>query len=65
MIDPFALANRTKLVNCSLDAAAPVGLLGEQKNMISVRGIVERSGKKPFSGVHFIYSILAYFSTSF
>ena len=31
---------------------SPVGLLGEQKKMISVLGAVERSGKKSFSGEH-------------
>jgi hypothetical protein len=35
---PFFLANSTRAVSCARLAAAPVGLLGEQKKMMSVRG---------------------------
>ena len=35
MMDPFFLAASTKLVSWSLVAAAPVGLFGEQKKMMS------------------------------
>ena len=65
IIDPFFFANSTSWLSCSLVAAEPVGLFGEQKNMISVLPVVDKSGKKPFSGVHLMYSMLAYFSTSF
>ena len=65
MIDPLSFANFTSRVSCSLVAAEPVGLFGEQKNMISVRVTLDKSGKKPFSGVHLMYSILPYFSKSF
>lgn len=34
-MDPFFFAASTKLVSCSLVAAAPVGLFGEQKKMMS------------------------------
>ena len=34
-MDPFFLAASTKLVSCSRVAAAPVGLFGEQKKMMS------------------------------
>lgn len=33
--EPFLRAASTKLVSCALVAAAPVGLLGEQKKMTS------------------------------
>lgn len=35
MIDPFLRAVSTKCFSCSLVAAAPVGLFGEQKKMMS------------------------------
>lgn len=38
MMLPFLRANSTSWVSCSRVAAAPVGLLGEQKKMMSVRG---------------------------
>ena len=37
MMDPFFLAKATSSVSCSRVAAAPVGLFGEQKKMMSVR----------------------------
>ena len=37
MIEPLARAKATRCFNCSRVAAAPVGLLGEQKNIRSVR----------------------------
>jgi hypothetical protein len=61
MIDPLSLANLTSFVSWSRDAAAPVGLFGEQKKIISVRGTVDRSGKNPFSGMHLMYSMFPYF----
>jgi hypothetical protein len=63
-MDPLSFANFTNLVSWSRDAAAPVGLLGEQKKIISVRGTVDRSGKNPFSGLHLMYSTFPYFWTS-
>lgn len=36
-MDPFFLANATSCSSCWRVAAAPVGLLGEQKKMMSVR----------------------------
>lgn len=48
MIDPFSLANSTSCSNCSLDAAWPVGLFGEQKKMTSVLEVFDKSGKKLF-----------------
>jgi hypothetical protein len=38
MMDPLARANSTRDVSWARVAAAPVGLLGEQKKMRSVRG---------------------------
>lgn len=55
MMDPFFLAKATSSSNCCREADAPVGLLGEQKKMMSVRGVDDKSGKKSFSGVHFMY----------
>jgi hypothetical protein len=60
MIDPFFLAKVTSSLSCLRVAAAPVGLFGEQKKMISVRGTSDKSGKKLFSGKHFMYTILPY-----
>ena len=37
MMEPFFLAKATNSVSCLRVAAAPVGLLGEQKKMRSVR----------------------------
>ena len=37
MIEPFFLAKATSSVSCLRVAAAPVGLFGEQKKMMSVR----------------------------
>lgn len=42
MMLPFFLAKDTSSVSCCRVAAAPVGLLGEQKKMMSVRGVWER-----------------------
>lgn len=64
MIDPFALANSTSRSNCGRDAAVPVGLLGEQKKMTSVCGVVVRSGKKSFSGQLLMYTMFWYFRVS-
>ena len=52
MMLPFFLAKATKSVSCCRVAALPVGLFGEQKKMMSVRGATDRSGKKSFSGLH-------------
>src|SRR3989338_3935772 len=52
IIDLFSFANSTSCFNCSFVATAPVGLLGEQKNMNSVSFALSNSGKNPFSGVH-------------
>jgi hypothetical protein len=53
MMLPFFLANATNSSSCARVAAAPVGLLGEQKKMRSVRGAFDRSGKKPLAASHF------------
>ncbi|KAF5201969.1 hypothetical protein FRX31_008447 [Thalictrum thalictroides] len=44
------------IVSVALVAEEPVGLLGEQKNITSVRKTFDKSGKKSFSGVHLIMS---------
>ena len=43
MMDPFLRANSTSSVSCWRVAAAPVGLFGEQKKMMSVRGTCIRA----------------------
>ena len=52
----MARQKSTRRVSCARVAAAPVGLLGEQKKTTSVRAARARSGKKSFSGVHAMYS---------
>jgi len=61
MIEPFAFANSTSCSSCCRDAALPVGLFGEQKKIKSVLGVLDRFGKKLFSGLHSMYTIFLYF----
>eukprot|EP00964_Phaeocystis_antarctica_P026251 scaffold14780_cov72-Phaeocystis_antarctica.AAC.6 len=60
MIEPRSLAHATSCSSCSRVAAAPVGLFGEQKYTTSARSAFSRSGKKPFSGPHFMYTMPSY-----
>ena len=61
MIEPRSRAHWTSCVSCSRVAAAPVGLLGEQNvETTSARSAFSRSGKKPFSGPHFMYTMPLY-----
>lgn len=60
MMDPLAVAKSTRRRSWAAEAAVPVGLFGEQKKMISVLGVIDKSGKKSLSGVHFMYTILSY-----
>ena len=64
MMEPLRRAKSTSSRSCAADAACPVGLLGEQKKMTSVRGTRERSGKKWFSGAHRMYAMPAYLPAS-
>merc|ERR1719258_182456 len=57
MMLPFLRANATSSSSCAFVAAAPVGLFGEQKKITSVAFVLARSGKKPFSGLHGMYSM--------
>ena len=43
-MEPFLRAKATSSVSCARVAAAPVGLLGEQKKMMSVRGTCRVGG---------------------
>ena len=49
-MDPFLRANATSSVNCLRVAAAPVGLLGEQKKMTSVRGTCKEAMSRVIIG---------------
>jgi hypothetical protein len=62
MMDPFLVANPTSSVNSSLDAAIPVGLLGEQKYIKSVRSAAAKSGKKFLLGFPFMYTTFSFSS---
>lgn len=62
--DPFAFAKSTSSFSCCLVAALPVGLFGEQKKITSALGVDDKSGKKLFSGTHFMYTMFLYFFVS-
>lgn len=63
-MEPFAFANSTSCWSWSLVAALPVGLFGQQKNMTSVFRVIDKFGKKLFSGLHFMYTMLPYLPVS-
>ena len=61
IMDPFSFAKSTSCFSCCLVAALPVGLFGEQKKITSALGVDDKSGKKLFSGTHFMYTMFLYF----
>jgi len=59
-MDPVSLACATSSSSCARVAAAPVGLLGEQKKMMSDFFAGARSGKNEFSALQARYAMLPY-----
>lgn len=64
MMEPFDFANSTSWFTWCQDAAYPVGLFGEQKNIISALEVVDKSGKKLFSWLQFMYTMFPYLPVS-